>query len=313
MTWVAAEAAGNKIEGFEYGARVEYDLVDGTTVHGKIIVQGTDKIGDVHGVELDTDVHPCELHWMATGLVRPEGGTPAAPAAPRTPQLTPAQDRALDQLRGTLHGKVRKGSGIQLGTARVLHRLGLAYLDESAFENGDWLLVMVEPQRQTITDEELLELPVAEAALLAPLDEKRRYRALRHAHIAHEHFGKGELRVEHADTSVSRAAVLCNAIPLMLAWGASRPGTRGFVDLAGRQWKAARETPTNVWYFGKGFGEPLLVVEAPTAEQAEAIADKMIAADPVGYRELTTGYGRRRLNVQEWADAGRMELAAQAA
>jgi len=55
-----------------YGDRVEYDLTNGQTVYGKIAVAGDpDKIGDAHGIELDTDVQPAELHWVGTGLVRP--------------------------------------------------------------------------------------------------------------------------------------------------------------------------------------------------------------------------------------------------
>lgn len=53
MTWVAAEPGGTPIEGFEYGTRVTWDRTDGTRPTGRIIVQGTDKIGDVHMIEDD--------------------------------------------------------------------------------------------------------------------------------------------------------------------------------------------------------------------------------------------------------------------
>lgn len=315
MTSVAAPDAGNELAGFAYGARVEYDLTDGTTVHGKIVVPGTDKIGSAHGIELDTDGPRDELHWIGTGFVRPEGTGRPAPA-PQGPKLTPAQERALDQLRGTLHGKVRKGNGIQLATARVLHRLGLAYLDERAFENGDWLLVLVEPEVQEITDEQLLELPVAEASLLAELDPKRRYRAARHAHIVARHFAQKDIDAGYPQLARTYLEALRERVGIVQGWQQGRISDREysrFLDLAGQQWKAARETPTNVWHFGTGWGEPLLVVEAFTAEEAEAKADKIIAADPVGYKELVNGYGRGRRTVQQWADARRLEAAVAAA
>lgn len=311
MTSVAAAPAGNELEGFAYGARVEYDLVDGTTVHGKIVVPGTDKVGSAHGIELDTDTAWDTMHWIGTGFVRPEGtGAPAAPKPPRP--LTPAMARALDQLQGALHGKVRKGNGIAVGTARALHRRGLAYLDETAFENGDWLLTLVEPETQVITDEGLAELPAEEAALLAPLDPRRRYRALRQAHIIARHFGDKDRAAGFPQLAQGRTEALAQRVQIVLAWQEGRLSDREYSrysDYAGKQWKAARETPTNVWFFGKGHGEPLLVLEAATAEEAEAKADRIIAADPVGYRELTGGYGRRRITVKEWAEARYLPVA----
>lgn len=53
MTWVAAESDGTPIAGFEYGTFVAYQMADGTERTGKIIVQGTDKIGSVHMIEDD--------------------------------------------------------------------------------------------------------------------------------------------------------------------------------------------------------------------------------------------------------------------
>lgn len=228
-------------------------------------------------------------------------------------KLTPAQARALDQLQGTLHGKVRKGNGIHLRTARVLHALGLAYLDERAFENGDWLLILVEPVRQTIEDAELLDLPVAEAALLAPLDPKRRYRALRHAHIVSRHMAQRDIDAGYPQLAQTRPEALRQTIPAMLHWANARPGSVKFLDLAGKQWRAARDAATNVWHIGTGWGEAVLVVEAITEGEAAAKADAAIAADPVGYRELVKGYGKRRLSVREWADLRRVQDAALAA
>ena len=228
-------------------------------------------------------------------------------------KLTPAQARALDQLQGTLHGKVRKGNGIHLRTARVLHALGLAYLDERAFENGDWLLILVEPVRQTIEDAELLDLPVAEAALLAPLDPKRRYRALRHAHIVSRHMAQRDIDAGYPQLAQTRPEALRQTIPAMLHWANARPGSVKFLDLAGKQWRAARDAATNVWHIGTGWGEAVLVVEAVTEDEARAKADAAIAADPVGYRELVKGYGKRRLTVREWADLRRVQDAALAA
>jgi len=53
MTWVAAESDGTPLAGFEYGTFVSYQMADGTERTGKIIVQGTDKIGSVHMIEDD--------------------------------------------------------------------------------------------------------------------------------------------------------------------------------------------------------------------------------------------------------------------
>lgn len=72
MTWTAAEFAGNELEGFGYGARVEFDLVDGTTVRGSIVVPGTDKVGSAHGIDVDIDPQGSLTRWVGTGLVRPE-------------------------------------------------------------------------------------------------------------------------------------------------------------------------------------------------------------------------------------------------
>jgi len=55
MTWVAADTSGTPIAGFEYGTFVAYQMADGTERTGKIIVQGTDKIGDVHKIQPDDD------------------------------------------------------------------------------------------------------------------------------------------------------------------------------------------------------------------------------------------------------------------
>lgn len=55
MTSVAAEPGGNPIKGFEYGTLVTWELTDGTPKTGMIIVQGTDKIGDVHKIQDDDD------------------------------------------------------------------------------------------------------------------------------------------------------------------------------------------------------------------------------------------------------------------
>lgn len=55
MTWVAADTSGTPIAGFEYGTFVAYQMADGTERTGKIIVQGTDKIGDVHKIQDDDD------------------------------------------------------------------------------------------------------------------------------------------------------------------------------------------------------------------------------------------------------------------
>lgn len=232
-------------------------------------------------------------------------------------KLTPAQQRAMDQLTGTLHGQVRKGNGIQLSTARVLHRLGLAYLIENYFSDGSWLLALVEPQVQEITDDQLLELSVEEASLLAPLSPARRYRALRHAHIARKTYGEGELAVSHGDAGTSRAAVLRNRVAMVTAWQEGRMSDREYgryLDLAGRQWKAARETVTNRWNIGRSWGEPVLVVEATSRDEAHAKAQKIIDADPVGYAGMEDGrFGSRRLTVQEAVDARRLALAAELA
>lgn len=301
MTWVAAEAAGNPIEGFGYGARVEYDLTDGTTVHGRIVVAGTDKVGEAHGVELDTDRPGDEMHWIGTILVRREGDTPAAPKAPRGPHLSPSMGEALDQLTGTPNGQVRKGGGITVQTARALHRRGLAFLVENHYTNGDWLLVVVEPEVQEVTDEGLLDLPVAEAALLAPLDPKRRYRAQRHAHIVAA-LGQADVAAGYPTLAQTYLQALEQRVGHVVLWQTGVLSDRQygrFTDHAGAQWKAAREVPTGTWYAGTGWGEAVLTVEAPEYDAAHAAASDVIAADPVGYRELIHGFGLRRLTVGE--------------
>lgn len=55
MTWVAAEPDGTPLAGFEYGTFVAYEMADGSERTGKIIVQGTDKIGSVHKIQPDDD------------------------------------------------------------------------------------------------------------------------------------------------------------------------------------------------------------------------------------------------------------------
>lgn len=55
MTWVAAEPEGTPLVGFEYGTFVAYQMADGSERTGKIIVQGTDKIGSVHKIQPDDD------------------------------------------------------------------------------------------------------------------------------------------------------------------------------------------------------------------------------------------------------------------
>lgn len=227
-------------------------------------------------------------------------------------KLTPAQDRALDKLRGTLHGKVRRGQGIQISTARALHRRGLAYLDECAFENGDWLLTLVEPVVQEITDAELEDMPYVVAGLLRGLDPKRRYRAARHAHIVSSHFAESDRAAGYPQLARTFTEALAERVRLVLAWQAGEITDREYgqhMDLAGRQWKAARETPTNTWNIGRGWGEGLLVVEAVTEAEAQRKAEAAVQADPVGYKELLRGFGKRRLTVQEWAEARRLQEA----
>lgn len=55
MTWVAAEPEGTPFAGFEYNTLVTWELTDGTPKTGRIIVQGTDKIGSVHKIQDDDD------------------------------------------------------------------------------------------------------------------------------------------------------------------------------------------------------------------------------------------------------------------
>lgn len=230
-------------------------------------------------------------------------------------KLTPAMAKAMDQLTGTLRGQVRKGEGTTLGTARALHRRGLAFLIEPYYANGDWLLVLVEPEVQEIADEGLLELPVAEASLLAPLTPRQRYRALRHAHIMSRHHAQRDIDAGYPQLAQSRVQSLAHRVALVRAWQAHEITDRQYgryTDYAGEQWVAARTQATNLWNIGTGWGEPLLVVEATTSEEAEATAKAAILADPVGYKELTGSFGRRRLTVQEAVDARRVREVAQA-
>lgn len=69
MTWVAADASGTPIEGFEYGTPVEWDE-NGKTVTGTIVVQGTDQIGDVHKIQRDDDPRG-EMAKISPTFVRP--------------------------------------------------------------------------------------------------------------------------------------------------------------------------------------------------------------------------------------------------
>jgi hypothetical protein len=231
-------------------------------------------------------------------------------------KLSPAMTAAMDQLTGTLDGKIRKGSGVRVGTARALHRRGLAYLDERAFSNGDWVLVLVEPEVREISDDQLLELPVAEAALLAPLAPGYRYRAARHAHIVVRHFGEKDAAAGYPQLARTYLEALRERVGIIQSWQQHRLTDREYskyLDLAGNQWKSARTTPTNTWHIGTGWGEPVLVVEAYTGEEMQAKASEMIAADPVGYKELLKGFGSIRCTVQQWADARRVEAAVRAA
>jgi hypothetical protein len=77
MTWVAAPDQGTELEGFGYGARVEFDLADGTTLHGRIVVPGTDRIGSVHKIDVDTDPAGSISRAVAVPFTRPEFGTAA--------------------------------------------------------------------------------------------------------------------------------------------------------------------------------------------------------------------------------------------
>lgn len=236
-------------------------------------------------------------------------------------KLTPAQQRAMDQLTGTLDGRIAKGQGVRLATARVLHRLGVAHLIENYREDGTWVLVLVEPQVREITDAQLSEalvekrmVTLGEADLLRPLAPADRYRALRHAHIAREAYGKGPLAVQYGDAGTSRAAVLANRVALVLSWKSGKTSDRQYGehrDLAGEQFKASRNVPTNLWAVGTGYGEAVLTVEAPSAQEAEGKARAAIEADPVGYRELVNGFGMRRMTVQDAVDARRAREAAE--
>jgi hypothetical protein len=70
MTRVAADDSGTPLAGFEYGTFVAYQMADGTERTGKIIVQGTDKIGDVHKIEDDDSPEGTELVKIAPKFVR---------------------------------------------------------------------------------------------------------------------------------------------------------------------------------------------------------------------------------------------------
>lgn len=221
-------------------------------------------------------------------------------------KLTPAMRRAMDKLTGTTAGRLRKGDGVALQTARALHRRGLAYLEG---DNTSWDLVLIEPEVREITDQQLGEaliekrgMTLEEADMLRPLAPQDRYRALRHAHIARETYGKGELAVQYGDAGHSRAAVLANRVRLVLQWKTFKITDREYAkhrNLAGEQFKSARDYVTDVWYIGTGHGEGALVLRAVNAHAARVAADEAIAADPVGYAALTKGYGMRRLTLGE--------------
>lgn len=231
-------------------------------------------------------------------------------------KLTPAMDRAMDKLTGTERGQLRRGQGVTIQTARALHERGLAYLVERYYENGDWLLVVVEPEVQEVTDAQLTELLPEEAALLAPLDPKRRYRARRHAHIVATALGDRDRAAGFPQLAQSYLQALAERVRLVTAWQAGELSDAEYgryLDYAGRQWKSARTQVTNLWNIGTGYGEGVLVVEAVEAEEAVAKATAIIKADPVGYKELVKGFGRRRLTVQEAVDARRAKEAAFAA
>lgn len=310
MTWVAAEAAGNPIKGFDAGTRVEYTLTNGDVVAGRLVVPGTDKIGSAHGIELDSDPVGSELHWIGTGFVRPEGASQAPePTTPRARRLTPVMERAMDQLTGTTSGKIHRGQGVAVRTARALADRGLVYLEE---DGKNWTMVLIEPEVQEITDADLENLVEEEARVLRPLTPKDRYRALRHAHIARETWGKGVLAINYGDASQSRAAVLANRVGAVLAWKRGEMSDRQYSqhrDLAGEQWKAAREYVTDTWSVAERSGRHAFSVEAATREDAIAEAARIISADQVGYAELLKGYGTRRMNLGDVV-AERRELAA---
>lgn len=214
--------------------------------------------------------------------------------------LSPAMRRAMDQLTGTLTGRLSKGEGVTLGTAKALERRDLVHLERKA--GGKWDMVLVEPEVQEITDAQLAALDAEEAEVLRPLDPARRYRALRHAHIARETYGKGPLGVQYGDTGESRLAVLRNRVRAVLAWQTGELPDREYGrlrDLAGEQWKAARNYVTDVWYIGTGWGEAVLTVVAPTTEEAERIAAERIKGNPEKYVALSKGFGRRRMTVGE--------------
>lgn len=69
MTSVAAEPDGTPLAGFEYGTLVAYLMADGSERTGKIIVQGTDKIGSVHKIQ-DDDNPDDEMVAAAPQFVR---------------------------------------------------------------------------------------------------------------------------------------------------------------------------------------------------------------------------------------------------
>lgn len=219
-------------------------------------------------------------------------------------KLTPAMQRAMDKLTGTVKGRLRKGDGVAIQTARALHRRGLAYLEG---DNTSWDLVLIELEVREITDQQLGEaliekrgMTLDEADMLRPLAPADRYRALRHAHIARETYGKGELAVQYGDAGHSRAAVLSNRVRVVLQWKTGKISDREYSNhrnLAGEQFKSARSYVTDVWYIGTGFGEAVLTVQAVDGHTARAAADKAIAADPVGYADLVKGYGTRRLTL----------------
>lgn len=229
-----------------------------------------------------------------------EYGDAAGSAAPEGPDLSPAMARAMDELTGTLTGRLHKGEGVTLTTAKALVRRDLAFLDRHP--DGTWTLVLIEPEVQEISDAQLAALDEEEAEVLRPLDPHRRYRALRHAHIARRSWGEGNSALAHGDAGESRLAVLRNRVRAVLAWQAGELSDREYgqrYDLAGSQWKLARNYVTDVWYIGTGWGEAVLTVVAPDRTEAERIAAEQIKADPDAYPGVTESFGSMRVTLGE--------------
>jgi hypothetical protein len=209
-----------------------------------------------------------------------------------TTKFTAPQQAAMDLLTGQLDGRLHSGSGVRLTTARALARQGLAWLEEHSAAST-WTLVLIEPETQEITDAELHALPSAEADLLRPLDTRRRYRALRHAHIAFSGYGPGApLGTNYG--ARTRAETLGQVISLMLAWAESNGRDTTFNDLAGRQWKSARNHVLDVWEVVSGSGNAVFLVDASTREEAQVLAQNRIAGEPTAFPQLSRGYGFRR-------------------